>query len=185
MTRTAISPRFAIRIFFTSPALYSTGAGRRRRRTAMVRGLFVGVGELEQGRLAPRTAEELQAGGQRVAARVAHRHGDRREAGARREQLAVVAAGRIQVADQARRVAPGRVDERVELQRRPSASGPPAAVSRGTLRAPCTRPLARHIVGRLSAFEPRLDRRVKTARLDDLLERVHRRLVAEAARGIG
>src|SRR5260370_36444823 len=42
-----------------------------------------------------------------------------------------------------------------------------------------TRALSRHIVRRLARFEAHLNRRVEAARLDDLLERVHRRLVAE------
>src|SRR5947209_1685606 len=110
ITRTAISPRLAIRIFFraqtsrTTAAVGSAGIyacqGRgqpsrlrytrtiilsERRWPSVVRCLFVRVGELEQTRFGPRAAEELQAGGQRVAARVSHRDGDCREAGARRE----------------------------------------------------------------------------------------------------
>ena len=65
---------------------------RRRgcRRVPVPRRLFVGVGELDERRLAPRAAEERHPGGQR-AARIAHRDVDRRPPGRRRKHLAVVA----------------------------------------------------------------------------------------------
>ena len=44
----------------------------------MVRRLLVGVGEPQERRLVPGPPEELQAGGQRVAPRIAHRYRDRR-----------------------------------------------------------------------------------------------------------
>src|SRR5205823_5922522 len=86
---------------------------RRHGRSTVVRCLFVRVSETEQRRLASRAAEELEArrqpgvpnarsvrvGVERAAAGIAHRHRDRREAGARREQLVVVAARRVEFAD--------------------------------------------------------------------------------------
>ena len=80
----------------------------------MLRRLFIPVREREQRRLRPGAAYEGKSGWQHLA-RVAHRHGDRREAGGRREELAVVAVRRVQVADQAGRVAPGRIDHRIQL----------------------------------------------------------------------
>src|SRR5205809_1057236 len=50
-------------------------------------------------------------------ARMAHRDGDGGKPGARREQLIVVAARRVEIADEPRRVAPGRIDQGVELHR--------------------------------------------------------------------
>ena len=61
----------------------------------MMSRLLVCIREPEQRRFAPRPSEELEAGGQGAAVRVAHRYGDRREAGAGCEQLAVVAARRV------------------------------------------------------------------------------------------
>src|SRR5579872_5906195 len=133
MMRTAISPRLAIRILFTDTLLYcvlrrGTGSVRlqprqrssmerrsRGGRTPMVGRLLVRVREAEERRFAPRASEKLEAGGQRAPGG-AHRHGDRGKAGARREQLVVVAARRVEIADETRRVAPRRVDERVELR---------------------------------------------------------------------
>src|SRR5277367_3799667 len=97
MMRTAISPRLAIRTFFTNTQLYSAHArlkprattgpdgtlsngGRGGGRTAVVGGLLVAVSQLEEHRLAPRAAEELQPRRERVAAGESHRHGDRGEA---------------------------------------------------------------------------------------------------------
>src|ERR1700757_5135535 len=110
ITRTAISPRLAMRILRTMT--YRRTILSEHGRSTVVRGLLVRVRELEEARLAPGAAEELEAGGQRAIVRVAHRYGDRRKAGARRKELVVVAAGRVEVPDEARRVAPRRIDER-------------------------------------------------------------------------
>src|SRR5580765_8254733 len=109
MTRTAISPRFAMRILFR--ASYSIGpnrGGRSKLRptapslqagwTPVVRRLLVGVGKADERRLAPRAAEELKARRER-AVRVAHRDCYRRESRARRKELVVVAARRVEIAD--------------------------------------------------------------------------------------
>src|SRR5436309_6893601 len=87
---------------------------RRRRRSAMTRRLLVRVCQPQQRGLAPRTTEELQACRQPIA-RVSHWHRDGREAGTRRKQLVVVAMGSIQIADQARRIAPRWIRERIEV----------------------------------------------------------------------
>src|SRR6185503_9591744 len=87
---------------------------RRRRRATMVSGLFVRIGEADERRLAPRPAEQLQPGRQRIAAGIAHRDRDRGKPGARREELAVVAARRVEIADEPRRIAPGGIREGVQ-----------------------------------------------------------------------
>src|SRR5262245_9409505 len=61
---------------------YGASYSPERRRPSMAGRLLVRVGETEERRLAPRASEELQASRQRPAAGKAHRHGDRREAGA-------------------------------------------------------------------------------------------------------
>src|SRR6185503_14483980 len=83
--------------------------------TAMPCGLFVCVRERDEAGFVPGAAEERDSRRQRVVARVAHGHVDGREAGRRREELAVVAMGRVQVPDQPWRVAPGWIHERIEL----------------------------------------------------------------------
>src|SRR6516164_8199656 len=117
MTRTAISPRLATRIFFTESTVDSRQStvsvgylstvncrlstilsSAKRRRAAVVRCLLVRVRQADERRLAPRTAEELETGRQRVAAGIAHRDRDRRKSRGRRENLIVVAAGRREVA---------------------------------------------------------------------------------------
>ena len=52
---------------------------RRWRRFAMMRCLFVRIGECEQMSFVPGTAKDRQARGQRTAACETHRHGDRRK----------------------------------------------------------------------------------------------------------
>src|SRR6185312_13002223 len=84
---------------------------------AVMRGLLVSVRERDEPALAPRASEERHAGREPAAAGVAHRHGDRGESGARREYLAVVAGGRVEVADEPRWIAPRRIHERVEVER--------------------------------------------------------------------
>src|SRR5436189_6479117 len=74
----------------------------RGRRAPVARVLLVGIGKPQERRLVPRPPEELQPGGQHAAAGVTHRHRDGRKAGARRKQLVVVAAGRVEIADQPR-----------------------------------------------------------------------------------
>src|SRR5262249_29872748 len=86
---------------------------RARRRTAMTGRLLVAVGDLEQRWLTPRPTKNLQPGRQR-AMRESHRHGHRRESGRRREAIAVVAVRTVEVADQARRIVPCRVDQHIE-----------------------------------------------------------------------
>src|SRR5262245_29753602 len=109
--RSAISPRLAIRIFFgffltTERSIVLLPQSGR---PPVVGRLLVREGEPQERFLAPRAAEELQAGRQTVAARVTHRDGDRGKAGARREELVVVAARRIEIANEPRRVAPRRI----------------------------------------------------------------------------
>src|SRR5262245_45592513 len=82
----------------------------------MTRRLLVGVGKLEERSLRPGAAVEGHAGGKRAATAEAHGDIDRREARGRREELAVVPVRRVEVADQARRIAPGRIHESVELE---------------------------------------------------------------------
>src|SRR4051812_25945526 len=88
-------------------------------RLSMMRGLFVGVGEREHTAFVPGTTKDRQARGQRAAASKSHRDGDCRKTGRRRIDLAVI-AGQIlsHVPDDRRRIAPRRINKRVELQRR-------------------------------------------------------------------
>ena len=85
----------------------------------MVRRLLVRVGEREQPAFVPGTAKDRQARGECAAACETHRDRDRRKPCRRRIDLAVVARQiRSHVADNGRRIAPRRVDERIEFQRR-------------------------------------------------------------------
>ena len=146
----------------------------------MMRRLLVGVGKPKQRGFAPGAAEKLQSRRQRVVPRVAHRHGNRGEAGARREHLVVVASRRIQIANQPRRIAPRRVDQGIELPLVQQLQHARAQLLAEIFAAPAARRLARHVGGRLRALEALLDRRMKSPGLDDVVERVQRRLVAEA-----
>src|SRR5580693_4266076 len=56
-------------------------------RAAVEGGLLVGVGELEEGGLAKRAAEEADSGGE-IAVRKAHGDGDARQASGRRDESA-------------------------------------------------------------------------------------------------
>src|SRR4051794_37660378 len=80
----------------------------------MMRRLLVPVRELDQRRLAPRQTEDRHPRRERTTARVAHGNADRRKARGGREELAVIAARRIEIADQSRDVAPGGIDQRIE-----------------------------------------------------------------------
>src|SRR5439155_16463329 len=89
----------------------------RRWGFAMVRRLFVRVSEREQRAFVPRTSEDRQPGGECAAAGEAHRHGDRGKTGRRRIDLAIVACQiETHIADDRRRIAPGGIDESIELQ---------------------------------------------------------------------
>src|SRR6516162_1257569 len=144
MIRTAISPRFAIRIFFRLLILLE-GRGRRRR-AAMMRCLLVRVCQLEECRFAPGTAEQLKAGRQRPATGKAHRYRDRGKTGAGCEELAVVAAWRVQIANEPRRIAPRRVGEGVELTRVHQLQHSGAELFAELVAALAARRLSRHIV---------------------------------------
>ena len=80
----------------------------------MLRRLLIGVGKFKQRSLIKTVAEECQPGRQ-FAVRVAHGHGDRGKARLRREHLAVVAGGTLVVADFAGRVAPGGINNCLDL----------------------------------------------------------------------
>src|SRR5690242_16220830 len=80
---------------------------------AMVCGLLVGVGKLDQRWFAPRTTEDRHARGKRATG-VAHRDVDRRPPRRRRKDLTIVAVRRVHVANETGRIAPRWVDERVE-----------------------------------------------------------------------
>src|SRR6266545_970668 len=86
-----------------------------RRGASMMCRLLVRVGEREQRRLAPGAAEELESRRQRVPPRISHRDGNGGKACARREQLIVVATRRVEVSDQSGRVAPRRVNQRIQM----------------------------------------------------------------------
>ena len=146
----------------------------------MVGRLLVCEGETEEPRLVPRPPEELQARRQSVSAREAHRDGNCRKAGARRKELVVVAARRVEVADETRRIAPGRIDHRVEALIVHELEHRRAQLHAKFVAGHAPGALARDVVGRLSRFEAHLDRRVEVARLDHVGERMHRRLVAES-----
>src|SRR5437660_1511951 len=180
MMRTAISPRFAMRIFFTGITLAATEDAPSplcppwwgvfilpltkwrcgRRRMTMAGGLLVRVGQADERRFAPCPSEELQSDRQR-AARIPHRNRDCRESGARREELVVVAGRRIQIPDEPRRVAPCGIDQRLE------APLIQEVVHRGSqffaefFAAPATCRFAGDVVRRLSRFEPHLNRRME------------------------
>src|SRR5262245_27773609 len=78
----------------------------------MSRSLLVAIGNLEQRLLAPWASKNLEPGRQRTAGK-AHRHRQGREAGRWREAIAVVSVRAVEVADQPRRIVPGRVDQGV------------------------------------------------------------------------
>src|SRR6185503_4690464 len=83
------------------------------------------------------------------------------------------------ISKQARRVAPRRVEERVELAGVHQRNHGGAQFGAKLVPAAAPRRLSRHLVRSLGSFEPYLNRRVKAARLDDVRERMHWRLVAE------
>ena len=83
----------------------------------MLRGLLKSVPQSDQRRFAPRAAKERYAGRQHPVTCIPHWDGNSREARRGREELTVVTMRRVQVADQPRRVAPCRIDKRVEMQR--------------------------------------------------------------------
>src|SRR5689334_5989031 len=78
-------------------------------RPAVTGCLLVRVRETYQRWLRPCATEERDPRRQQAAAGVSHGNLDRREAGRRREELAVVAVRRVEIADEPRRVAPRRV----------------------------------------------------------------------------
>src|SRR5688572_15254040 len=81
----------------------------------MTRRLLVCVRELDQRRLTPRAPENGHPGGQGPPG-IPHRHAYGWPAREWRVHLAIVAVRRVEVTDQSRRVAPGRVDDGVEAQ---------------------------------------------------------------------
>src|SRR4029450_3755754 len=96
------------------------------------------------------------------------------------ERWVGVPARRVQVADEARRIAPGRINQGVEvLSVHQLDHGGPQLLAEG-LAAAASRGFPRHLVRALAAFEALLNRGVEPPRFDDVLERMHRRLVAEA-----
>src|SRR5260221_14360017 len=82
----------------------------------MARRLLVGVGKLEERLFRPGAAVEGHARREDAAAGKAHRDVEGGEARGWREELAVVSVGRIEVADQPRGIAPGRIDKGVQLE---------------------------------------------------------------------
>src|SRR4051812_31752209 len=140
----------------------------------MMGGLLVRVGHPNQRRFVPWPSEDRQSRRKSLSSRVTHGDVDRWKAGRRREDLTVVSVRRIQIADQPWRVAPRRVDERVQLLR----------VHRrqhcGTKLLEILRfRFARAAVGSvvvgvfLSPFETELYRGMKAARTNDLLDRMN------------
>ncbi len=83
----------------------------------MVCRLLVRVRQLDQRRFRPCAAEERDPSRQQAAPRVTHRHLNRRKARRRRKELAVVAVRCVEIANQPRRIAPRRVNKRVDLLR--------------------------------------------------------------------
>src|ERR1051325_286129 len=142
-------------------------------RPSMLRRLLIRIAELDERRLVERSAEHLQASGERVVARVAHGDRDRRHPRLWREHLAVVAMRSVEVANESRRIAPGRIDQRVEMQavhrlRHGRTHG--IAYALPTLTAGRRIRRLRH---RLRRLEPLLDARVIQPRPDDRVERFH------------
>src|SRR5262245_6640625 len=84
------------------------------RRLAMFGRLLVSIYEPDQIRLAERPSQKRQSRRKR-AVRISHRRRDRRKPSLRREHLAVVARGALQVADFTRPIAPCRIDDGVEF----------------------------------------------------------------------
>jgi hypothetical protein len=82
----------------------------------MVRRLLIRVGDPQQQRLRPGAPVNRHSHRQQTAASVSHRDVDRRESGGGGEELAVVAGRRVQVADQARRIAPRGIDKGIQLE---------------------------------------------------------------------
>src|SRR6185436_18696007 len=100
------------------------------------------------------------------------------ESRSRRKDLAVVTIGGVQIADEGRRIAPRRVAESVQLQRvhrlrdRCAECGAISHLlpARGAVRSLWRRGLC--------SLESYLDRRVKSARLDDLFQRTYGHAIA-------
>lgn len=101
------------------------GAGAQKLTTAaavcspaspMARRLFVGISKLDQLRLRPGAPVNRHSRGKRAAARIAHWHINRREAGGGRIELAIISVRRVHIADQPRRIAPCRIDESVQFE---------------------------------------------------------------------
>ena len=116
----------------------------------MMRRLFIAVREPQQRDLAPGTAEELETGGQ-VSSGITHRHRNRGKAGIWREQLVVVAGRSIEIAYQARWIAPRGVNERIQAHRVHQRSHCHAELFARRIAGLATRRHTGHGVGRLAA----------------------------------
>src|SRR5882724_6889288 len=139
----------------------------------MVRRLFIRVGEGEQAALIPGAAKDRQARGECAASCETHRDSDRGETCRRCIDLAVVARQiKSHIADDRRRIAPGWIDERVELQRRHRGEHRITKLLAIVTTGLATRTVVASVVSRLRALEPAADRRVKVTALDYLVERL-------------
>jgi len=76
--------------------------------------LLVSIRQTQERCFAPGTPEKLHAGRQQAASGKAHGHCNGGKSGAGSKQLIVVAVGSVEIADEPRRIAPCRVDERVQ-----------------------------------------------------------------------
>ena len=81
-----------------------------------MRRLFVCIRKLDQQGFGPRAAENGYACGKGSASRKSHGNIDRGESGGGRIELAVVAGGRVQIADQTRRIAPRWIYKSIKFQ---------------------------------------------------------------------
>src|SRR4051812_601662 len=96
--------RYGVPRLFSFALPRGTKGRRSRRLLPPLRRLLVAIRELDEPWLVERAAEYRHAGGERVIARVAHRHRDRRHASRRRKHLTVVSSRSVEVADQSRNV---------------------------------------------------------------------------------
>ena len=78
-----------------------------------MRQLFVSIGDLQQRRLRPRTPINAHARGKRAPASKTHGDIDGRETRGRRVELAIITCRRVEIADQTRRIAPRRIEQRL------------------------------------------------------------------------
>src|SRR4051812_28866744 len=104
-------------IMTVSPQSSARSAAQRRRtgrRFAMLGCLFIGIADFDQRRVAPRTANDLQARRQ-VLAGVSHRNDQGRPMQARRNPSGRTCGGRVAIAIELGWIACRRSDDRIDL----------------------------------------------------------------------